>query len=163
MNEPPKPWLMCSQAFFETRIYHDPEKPLPLWLRVAYAALARCGPNGHAEFEPNELCTLLLPAVSTTKAKRAQVSRAITKAVEHGYLSRGSTRCLVVSAWFGTALPGCNKPCPTCTGIASRPRRVPTKFVSFESTDKSLKASTQMRRSARRVLTVRVNPVSSNG
>src|SRR5690242_17268439 len=118
MAEPPTPWLMHSQAFYETAMY---EKYHPLWLRIAYAAFARCGPNGHAQFEPGELWCLLTGRKYSTPSARTQFSVALGLAVIRGYLKEtSSSECLVVAGWFGTTLPGYKKPCPTCTGTGSK-------------------------------------------
>lgn len=151
MTEPEAPWLMVSQAFFE----HQMENGV-LWLRVANAALARCTPNMHAEFQPGELCKLLLTDAS-------QLTRAIKRAVTEGMLAEDSKpTCLQLSRCFGSNRPGSRKPCPTCTGKMSHPSRVRVKSVPVESADKSSREREQMRWSARRVLTKNVGDYDKN-
>lgn len=122
---------MVSQAFFENRMYDN----AVLWLRVAYTALARCDANLHAQFADGELRTLM-------RTDTDQLSRAIRRAKAEGYLNEdlSDCRCLVLSdKYFGSKLPGSEKPCSTCTGKVSRPRRVPAKSLPVASPDKSLR------------------------
>lgn len=63
---------------------------MPLWLRIAFLAYGSHRQNGHANFRPGELVTIL-------GKPGDQISRALRKAREKGYLARESTaRCLVV-------------------------------------------------------------------
>lgn len=136
---------MASQIFFDHRMYTG----LVLWLRVAYAGLARCGANLHAEFAPGELRTMM-------GTDSSQLSKAIARAKAEGLLHKQSNvYCLQLSPeFFGSNLPGSNKPCPTCTGRISRPRRIPEKSLPVESPDKSSRKREQIRWSARRPLSI---------
>lgn len=90
------PWARHYQGVWSERS-GDPS--LPDWLRVAALAYGRHRANGHATFGAGRVA-LVLARVDTATGEltpSSNVSRAIAKAVEYGWLAQGSkTRCLIV-------------------------------------------------------------------
>ena len=102
----------------------------PMWLRVASLALGKHKANGHAVFRPGEialaLTTVDLDTGELHQPDRRGVRRAITTAIDYGFLSTGSrSTCLVVprhaveGGWGGEA----STPCPVHDKKATKPLR----------------------------------------
>lgn len=89
------------------RHYHDDwmsragDPRLPYWLRVAAAGFGSHGENGHARFKRGQLALILATVDQETGEIQpySNVGRAISDAVEYGWLAEGSFwGCLVVPA-----------------------------------------------------------------
>lgn len=95
------------------REYARDKKAYPLWLRMAFAAMANAGKNGHANFMPGELQSLL-------GTSRDEITRAMPKTVAHGWLDPGSLttdhRCLILAAnrFRGYDARTATAPCKLC-------------------------------------------------
>jgi len=93
-----QPWSRHFQNVWQERA-RDPR--LPAWLRVAALAFGSHAANGHAPFKPGEIALILARVDGETgeivPMHKANVQRAITKAVESGWLvSNSGSTCLVV-------------------------------------------------------------------
>jgi hypothetical protein len=108
-------WAKHYQRIWEDRS-GDPK--LPPWLRVSALAYGMHRANGHAMFGVGDVRLVLSRVDEETgeilMPSTANVSHAIRKAVDFGFLEKGSgTRCLVVP---GHAIEGGlgdpNEPCP---------------------------------------------------
>lgn len=78
----------------------------PLWLRVAYLAYARHEANGHANFEPGEIASIL------GCKDPSNLSHAISNAVKLDYLDMEScAACLVVPPYLVFGLGNPQSPC----------------------------------------------------
>jgi hypothetical protein len=89
-------WAKHFQHAWEER---SGDPTLPDWLRVASLAYGKHAANGHANFSPGALALVLGKIDRTTGeiTPNENVSRAISTAVDHGWLAKGSkARCLVV-------------------------------------------------------------------
>ncbi|MFA5711513.1 hypothetical protein [Mycolicibacterium sp.] len=125
------PFLMTTQKWWEGRI-HNPD--LALDDRIFAVAIARCAPNLHCPmgkggrdekgaYRGELVC--LLGEQTGTYPSRAAVWKAIKKLIEAGYLDPNSSRdCLILPVdGFENNLRGQNKPCPQCTGKASKMKK----------------------------------------
>lgn len=123
----PKPWLATSQCFWESQIYIGTDGPSRDWYHVLCAALARCGPNLHAQFKQGELAMLLGRRKNNTfePMNSQRLTNLIAENVKRGTLAHGSGQyCLrLPPGFFGTGLPGADKSCDTCKPKISKPRR----------------------------------------
>lgn len=96
-------------------------RPLPLWLRIAFMAYATHRTNGHATFAEGSLLKEFNAAAEAANKRppgKRQLYRALTDAIEYGYLDRRSSlRCLIVPA---TSVCGglgrVEDPCAYCDG-----------------------------------------------
>lgn len=93
------PWSRHYQAVWEARAA-DPQ--LPLWLRIAALAYGKHRANGHAAFGRGMVALALGTPPKHGPARpvdAANLRRALSTAIERGWLASGSTtRCLVVPA-----------------------------------------------------------------
>lgn len=94
------PWAKHYQAVWHER---TADRRLPAWLRVAFLAYGAHKANGHAQFKPGDI-SLVLGSLNQTTGEikpmdKHNVQRAISAAVESGWLSSGSSSlCLIVPA-----------------------------------------------------------------
>jgi hypothetical protein len=100
----------------------DFNRPLPLWMRVAFMGYAHHQSNGHASFAKGELfkefSTAAGSALVPRKLSEKQLYNALADAKEYGYLDgRSSLRCLIVppSSVCG-GLNDLRAPCGYCDG-----------------------------------------------
>lgn len=132
-----KSWSRHYQDVWQER---SGDRRLPTWLRVTSLAYGSHSANGHAPFKAGEIA-LVLAVVDTETGEiapmqKANVQRAINKAVEYGWLlpESGST-CLVVP---GHAVAGGlgkpDAPCPQ----THRSRRVSHSVTHLRAVGKSL-------------------------
>ena len=67
----------------------------PLWMRVYFAAVGWGNQIGHAEFAEGQLAKIL--GLSGKKYASQDVSKAVTAAIKHGMVEKGSgVRCLIL-------------------------------------------------------------------
>lgn len=107
------PWAKHYQAVWEDRAA---DTTLPLWLRMTCIAYGRHEANGHANFRRGQLSWILgkmTEELSWKRVDRAQLTKAITVAVRHGWLAAGScSECLIVPGHaVGGPLGNPDKPC----------------------------------------------------
>lgn len=121
-------FLMTPHKWWETRI-HNPK--LALADRILAVAMARCNPNLHCPLGKGDLdddgkyrgeLVCLLVDENHDYPRRESVYKAIKKLKEDGYLAPESSRdCLILPAeGFENNMRGQNKPCPQCSGKASK-------------------------------------------
>jgi hypothetical protein len=119
-----QPHLATYQSPWEAMGYNH---NLPDWYRLQAFAIARCAPNLHAEFASGQLSILLGKEVGGTfqPVKAPRLSNIIAQAKERKLLDEAShARCLILpSHMWGCGLIGNAKPCNTCHGKQSKPRR----------------------------------------
>ena len=116
------PWARHYQDVWQERA-GDPR--LPYWLRVAALAYGSHADNGHARFKRGEIAVVLAAVDSGTGVVRPyrNVRRAVTLAVEYGWLEAGSYwGCLIVPAHAVKkgALTAAPRPCPLAKSHAAR-------------------------------------------
>jgi hypothetical protein len=130
-------WARHYQSAWHERS-GDPR--FPLWLRVSALAYGSHRANGHAMFKAGQVALVLSKIDPETGEvlvpDSGNVSHAIERAIEYGFLEKGSgTRCLVVP---GHAIVGglgsADEPCPQHRRQAKR---------SVSGTVKRLKAVSQ--------------------
>ena len=98
MSTRPRTWARHYQDDWQSRA-GDPR--LPKWLRVAALAFGSHSDNGHARFKRGEIALILgsLDPDTGEVHPYANVRRAISEAVEYGWLHEGSYwGCLIVPA-----------------------------------------------------------------
>lgn len=91
-------WARHYQDDWQTR---SGDRRLPYWLRVAAAGYGVHGENGHATFKRGQLALILATVDPDTGQIHpySNVGRAITDAVDYGWLEEGSYwGCLIVPA-----------------------------------------------------------------
>ena len=119
-----QPHLATYQSAWEAQAYNY---DLPDWQRLVAFAVARSAPNLHAEFATGDLAMLMGKEVDGTfrPVTASRLSNVITQAVERKFLDdKSHARCLILPGhMWGCGLMGNTKPCNTCAGKRSRPRR----------------------------------------
>ena len=119
------PWTRHYQSAWENRAM---DTRLPMWARLSSLAYGHHEANGHANFARGQLTMLMgTPPTADRPFKRAHrntVQKAITMAVEFGWLAEGSCmECLVVP---GHAIAGpqgnADAPCPVHEKLHQRRR-----------------------------------------
>ncbi|WP_162259384.1 hypothetical protein [Phycicoccus sp. Soil803] len=126
-----QPYAMHRQQVWKERAGSP---VLPAWVRVAALAYGGHGLNGHADFSPGEIASVLGMDRKTgevaTPMARQNVHRAIRTAIDYGWLAEGSSAtCLVVPShaiWGGDLRKGREtKPC-SAHRPGARPLKVPS-------------------------------------
>lgn len=121
------PGSMHRQSTWRERALNF-DRPLPLWLRVAFLAYAHHKPNGHATFAKGELLKTLNDAAGCAVKPRclteSQLYKALAEAKDYEYLDgKSSLRCLIVPASSVTGGYGDVAPCGFCDGKKAGRRR----------------------------------------